>query len=435
VDRSRKILKRLESLHPKKIDLSLNRLKDLLKKLGNPHLNVSPIIHIAGTNGKGSVTAFLRSILENSNFKTHVYTSPHLTRFNERIRLNSKLIDDEFLNKLLEECEYYNKGNQITFFEITTAAAFLAFSRVKSDFILLETGLGGRFDATNVIKKSLCSVLTPISIDHTNLLGNSIKQITKEKLGIFKENSMAIISKQTELVKKLIKTEADKKKVVLFQESKEWNVIEKKLKKKEFIFNYLGKKINFPIPKLYGDHQIENASTAIATILSLKNINIDKNSISLGVLNAEWPARMHNLNKGKLSKIVKKKFDIWLDGGHNFHASEMISKVLDSWGRKNIFLILGMMNGKNPVEFISKLIKKISAVVLIPISDHICIKPEKIKKDITENFKNKIDVVCQRNISEALFYISKKYREGKVLICGSLYLAGEILEEDGFKIN
>ena len=187
MDKSTKILKRLELLHPKKIDLSLKRLKRLLNKLDNPHLKLSPVIHVAGTNGKGFCNFLLRSIFEFSNYKVHTYTSPHLINFNERIRINSKLISNNHLNTLLEECEYYNKAEEITFFEITTAAAFLAFSRIESDIILLETGLGGRFDATNVVENKLCSVITPISMDHMNFLGSTIEKIAKEKLGILKK--------------------------------------------------------------------------------------------------------------------------------------------------------------------------------------------------------------------------------------------------------
>ena len=179
MDRSKKILKRLELLHPKRIDLSLSRLRFLLEKLGNPQNRLPPTIHIAGTNGKGSTTAFLRSIFETAKFNVHCYTSPHLIKFNERIRINSRLISNDYLNMLLEECEFYNNGEEITFFEITTAAAFLAFSRINSDILILETGLGGRFDATNIIEKKICSVLTPISKDHMNFLGSKINQIAR----------------------------------------------------------------------------------------------------------------------------------------------------------------------------------------------------------------------------------------------------------------
>ena len=205
-------MKRLESLHPKKIDLSLGRILRLLKSLDNPHLETPPVIHIAGTNGKGSTIAYLRAIFEKNNYNVHVYTSPHLINFNERIRINSKLISNDYLISLLEECEFYNKGNPITFFEITTAAAFLAFSRIKGDILLLETGLGGRYDATNVIESTILNIITPISMDHMNFLGNSIKKIANEKVGIFKQNVPAIISLQDSEAMKVINLESSKKK-------------------------------------------------------------------------------------------------------------------------------------------------------------------------------------------------------------------------------
>ncbi len=435
MDKSKKILRRLELLHPKKIDLSLNRLKKLLKKLGNPHYNLPPIIHIAGTNGKGSVTSFLRNIFENAKFNAHVYTSPHLVRFNERIRLNSKLISNKLLNSLLEECECQNNGEKITFFEITTAAAFLAFSRIKSDIVLMETGLGGKYDATNVIKKSLCSVLTPISMDHMNFLGSSLTKIATEKLGILKNNSFSVISKQAKPVKNLIKKLAKKKNVKLFYEGDEWEIIKKDLKKNKFIIRFLESRFEFPLPSLEGEHQINNAGTAIATILALENFKIKKESISSGISSADWPARMQNLASGKLSRIVSKKFDIWLDGGHNEHASEIIYKTINGWKEKKVILIIGMVKGKDPVKFVSKLIGKISSLIVLPIDEHNYIQPYEIKSDLSKKFHNQIEINCCLNIVEALNLISRKFKSAKILICGSLFLAGQILREDGQKVK
>ena len=212
MNKSDKILKRLELLHPKKIDLSLIRIRKLLSKMNNPHLNLPKIIHIAGTNGKGSVTSFLRSIFESAGLQVHTYTSPHLIRFNERIRINSKLISNRELSLLLEECESFNKGEPITFFEITTAAAFLAFSRSKSDIVLMETGLGGKFDATNMIERKVCSVITPVSMDHMNFLGTTITKIAQEKIGILKNSENVIISKQQKSVRRILRSEIKKKK-------------------------------------------------------------------------------------------------------------------------------------------------------------------------------------------------------------------------------
>ncbi len=435
MNNSNDILKRLELLHPKKIDLSLNRLYVLLEKLNNPHLNLPPVIHIAGTNGKGSVTSFLRSIFENANLTVNVYTSPHLIRFNERIRLNSKLISTQFLKNLLIECEKANGGKQITFFEITTAAAFLAFSRRKSDILIIETGLGGRFDATNVIEKPICSVLTPISIDHTNLLGNSIDKITNEKLGILKDESIAVISKQTKKVNNQISDYSQKRKIKLYQEGKQWKVINNNLERKTFSLKYLDKIYNFRYPNLYGEHQIENAATAIATVLSQNIFELDTNCISDGLQKTRWPARMQNLQNGKLSKLLGNNFEIWLDGGHNIHASNAVFKVFENWNEKNIFLILGMVEGKDPINFISNLAKKIKSVTLLPIKDHQYIHPNQIKNKLYEKFNNLFKVNCSTDLIEALENIKKKYSGGKVIICGSLYLAGEVLKKDGFRIN
>ena len=432
MDKSKKILKRLELLHPKKIDLSLNRLNKLLKKLGEPHLTIPPTIHIAGTNGKGSVTSFLRSIFENAKFNVHTYTSPHLVRFNERIRLNSKIISNNLLSSLLEECEDLNNGEEITFFEITTAAAFLAFSRNKSDIILIETGLGGRFDATNVIKNPLCCVFTPISMDHMNFLGSTLNRITFEKLGIIKKNSITIISKQKSLVKNMIRKEAKKKSNLIYEEGKDWKVTN--LKKNSFMFKFRDRNYEFSKPSLYGHHQIENASTAIAAAMSQKKFKIQEKIINQSIRKTKWPARMQNLDSGKLKKKIGDKFEIWLDGGHNAHASEMISKILENWDDGSLILVLGMVKGKDPVNFLKKLINKLTLLVILPIDDHQYIQPYEIKKSISKFFKKKIDVDCCLNIDDAIELIKRKINNGKVLICGSLYLAGQALESDNYKI-
>lgn len=435
MDKSEKILKRLELLHPKKIDLSLERLKNLLKKLNNPHLNIPPTIHVAGTNGKGSVTSFLRSILENSDFKVHTYTSPHLIRFNERIRINSELISNYDLNSLLEECEYYNKGEKITFFEITTAAAFLAFSRIHSDLVLLETGLGGRFDATNVIENKLCSVITPISMDHMNFLGGTIKKIAREKVGIFKNSPKAVISKQTKDVRTLIRKEAKKIKMKIFEEGIDWQIKQKDFSKKKFVLAFRDSFFNFQFPSLAGEHQIENASTAISTILSLNNKKITFENINRGITSAIWPARMQKLQNGKLANLLGKKFEIWLDGGHNLEASHILNKTLEKWNNKPVILIIGMMVGKDPVTFLRNLVNNISSLFLLPIPGHQYIQPYEIKEKVKKSINSKLKVECSLSITEAIKVVKKQYNDGKVIVCGSLYLAGEVLKEDGFKIN
>ena len=433
MEKSRKILRRLELLHPKKIDLSLDRLRRLLNKLNNPHLRLPPVIHIAGTNGKGSVTSILRSIYETSKLNVQCYTSPHIIKFNERIRINSKLITNDYLNILLEECEFYNKGEEITFFEITTAAAFLAFSRVNSDLLILETGLGGRFDATNIIEEKICSVLTPISMDHMNFLGSKISLIAREKFGIVKNSERVIISKQKSYVKYLIRTYLKKINTISHEEGKDWKILKKDYKKRRFLMNFREENYEFNFPSLYGDHQIENASTAISTALSIKNFNISNESINTGLSKTNWPARMQKL-KGKLSKKAGKGFDIWLDGGHNLDASEMLSKIVNNWEEKKIILIIGMINGKDPINFLNKLIRNISLLIILPINDHQCVMPYEIKNLVIKKFNPDFDIECCLNIEEAIVVTEKKFSGGKILVCGSLYLSGEILRADGYKI-
>ena len=433
MEKSRKILRRLELLHPKKIDLSLDRLRRLLNKLNNPHLRLPPVIHIAGTNGKGSVTSILRSIYETSKLNVQCYTSPHIIKFNERIRINSKLITNDYLNILLEECEFYNRGEEITFFEITTAAAFLAFSRVNSDLLILETGLGGRFDATNIIEEKICSVLTPISMDHMNFLGSKISLIAREKFGIVKNSERVIISKQKSYVKYLIRTYLKKINTISHEEGKDWKILKKDYKKRRFLMNFREKDYEFNFPSLYGDHQIENASTAISTALSIKNFNISNESINTGLSKTNWPARMQKL-KGKLSKKAGKGFDIWLDGGHNLDASEMLSKIVNNWEEKKIILIIGMINGKDPINFLNKLIRNISLLIILPINDHQCLMPYEIKNLVIKKFNPDFDIECCLNIEEAIVVTEKKFSGGKILVCGSLYLSGEILRADGYKI-
>ncbi len=427
--RSEKILKRLELLHPKQIDLSLNRSLKLLKKLGDPHKKLPPTIHVAGTNGKGSTIAFLRSIFEKNSLKVHTYTSPHLIKFNERIRINSKIIQNDLLIELLEECEFYNKKNPITFFEITTVAAYLGFSRIKSDILLLETGLGGKFDATNVIPSSFCTVITPISMDHMSFLGNSIKSITKEKVGIFKKNIPSVIAPQSREALDIIEKESKKKNVTLYRYNSEWKVFIKN--KKNFTLKLGNSEYNIRTPKLYGIHQLYNAGTALIVSKVQNKFKLKDNLISHGVSETFWPARMQQIKNGKLKNIVGNNFEIWLDGGHNIHAAEMLKDNFEKWRDKKLFMIFGMVGGKKPEEFLKNLVQYITFLQIIPIQNHKSIYQE----EIISIFKNKnLSIQNTKCVNEALENIKKKYSGGRIIICGSLYLAGEILKQNGTKI-
>jgi dihydrofolate synthase/folylpolyglutamate synthase len=425
-----KVLKRLEVLHPKQIDLSLGRILKLLKRLGNPHLKLPPTIHVAGTNGKGSTIAFLRSIFENNDYKVHTYTSPHLINFNERIRVNSQIIDNENLIELLEECEFYNKNDPITFFEITTAAAYLCFSKKQADILLLETGLGGRFDATNVISDKICSVLTPISMDHMTFLGKSIKSITREKVGIFKRNRPAIISPQTKEALEVIEKEVSQKNIELFKYGSDWEIIKKSREK--FLMRIFEEEFEVPKPKLFGEHQIYNAGLAITVSKILKDFSFDNKKICDGVHETFWPARMQQIDNGKLKEIAGKNYELWLDGGHNSHASEMLLDNLKKWEKDNLFLIFGMINGKEPKEFLTKIFPLIKSLQVIPIKKHQFIG----SKEIQQIFKDEYGIIRpEKTIQNAIKYITNNFTGGKIVICGSLYLAGDVLKSNGSLIT
>ena len=428
--KSEQILKRLESLHPKQIDLSLDRTLNLLNKIGNPQNKLPPTIHVAGTNGKGSTIAFLRSIFEANNYNVQVYTSPHLINFNERIRINSKIISNELLINLLEECEFYNKKNPITFFEITTAAAYLGFSRIKSDILLLETGLGGKFDATNVIPTTICSVITPISMDHMSFLGNSIKSITKEKVGIFKKNIPAVISEQNEEAIQVIRDESQRKKVKLYEYKKYWKV--NQINKRSFKLKIGNELFKVPMPNLFGDHQIYNSGTAMTVAKVQEHLTLQDKLIFDGIKKTFWPARMQKIESGKLKNISGRDLEIWLDGGHNEHASNMLLNNLKKWKEENLFLIFGMLNNKEPKEFLDKVINYFQSIYVVPIINHLFITTEQIKEIYKE--KNKI-IKSSLSVNEALKNLRGENKKGKIIICGSLYLAGDVLKENGTLIN
>ena len=423
--KSEQILKRLESLHPKQIDLSLERTLNLLNKIGNPQEKLPPTIHVAGTNGKGSTIAFLRSIFEENNYKVQVYTSPHLINFNERIRINSKLISNELLISLLEECEYYNKKNPITFFEITTVAAYLGFSRIESDILLLETGLGGRFDATNVIPTTICSVITPISMDHMSFLGNSIKTITKEKVGIFKKNIPAVISKQNKEAIKVIREESKKKKVKLFEYSKYWKISQ--INKAFFHLKIGNEFLKIPVPNLFGNHQLYNSGTAMTVAKIQEQFSLQDKLTFQGIKKTFWPARMQKIESGKLKSIIGQDFEIWLDGGHNEHASDMLLDNIKKWKEENLFLIFGMLSNKEPREFLNKIIHYFRCIYVVPIVNHSFFSTQQIKKI----YKDKKDIIKpSSSVVETLRALKRDYKKGKIIICGSLYLAGDILKEN-----
>jgi len=403
-------------------------VQNLLSKLGFPHHSLPPVIHVAGTNGKGSVIAMMRAALEAENYKVHVYTSPHLVKFNERICLAGKAIDDEALLELLEECEEKNHGAPITFFEITTCAALLAFSRIPADIVLLETGLGGRLDATNVINNPALTVITPISIDHQQYLGNSITDIAAEKAGILKSGVKCILAEQLPAVYDLISNRAKEIEAPLIVEKIDWKI---KHKFDEFVINSLDKIRQLKPPSLQGQHQRHNAGVAVAALDHLKGYSISDEAIKKGFSEIEWPARLQQLQQGYLQKKVGNNFTLWLDGGHNVGAA----RIIGDWASKNedfsLHLVLGMINTKDPKCFLQPLKEHIKSLYTVTIEG----ETSSWTKDELCNHAKAIGInaIPASNVLGAIEDIVKKENgPAKILITGSLYLAGKVLAENNF---
>jgi len=413
ISKTDKLLKEFINLHPKFIDLSLSRLEYLLKKLGDPHKNLPPTIHIAGTNGKGSTLSFIKNILQNNNYSIHTYTSPHLEKFSERININNKQVNASRLLSSLQFVKKINQGKPITFFEITTAAAFVLFARYKADFLILETGLGGRLDATNVIPRKILSIITSIGIDHEEFLGNTLKKITTEKLGIIKNTNNVIIAKQNKEVENFIFKKLKKMNgLYYFNRDYKFKIIDRK----KFFYQFQNINKNFSKPSLEGDHQIENASTAITAAIVLKknNYNIKINSLRKSICNTKWP--------GRIEKVKFKNKIIIFDGSHNLSGAEKLNQYL----KKNTIqpnIIFGMLKNKKAFKFLSIIKKNIDTLYPIQIPDE---KNAYTQKEIYEvakklNLETKIINNIQ-SINQLLINSSNKY----VLVTGSLYLIGKV---------
>ncbi len=436
--RTEAVLKRLMQLHPKSIDLSLGRIERLLEKLGNPERTMAPAIHIAGTNGKGSVLAFLSAALSTAGYKVQTYTSPHLVRFSERVRLGDdglpRPINEALLIELLEECELANAGAPITFFEITTAAAFLAFARQQADFVLLETGLGGRLDATNVLERPAISVITPVSIDHQSFLGQSIAEIAAEKAGILKPGVPAVIGEQADEAMEVLEQRADEIGAPLIQWGSDFEAFEQQGR---LIFNDDSGLLDLPPPRLFGRHQVANAGIAIATLRALAPEGLREEHIAGGLESAEWPAQLERLGPGRLYETVGGESELWLDGGHNAAAGVVIAAEmgdLEERVSKPLRLIVGMMTGKDVRQFLAPFAGLADQVVGVPIPDHEnCQSPEEIAQAAADVG---LGASVASNIDDALMVTAGEEEPVRVLITGSLYLAGHILKmHRGFAIK
>ena len=432
--RSDKILARLLSLHPKKIDLVLGRIERLLADLGHPEQKLPPVIHVAGTNGKGSTCAFSRAILEAQGLKVHVYTSPHLVEFRERIRVAGQLISEEELSQTLEECERVNNGAPITFFEITTAAAFRAFSRHRADALVLEVGLGGKYDATNVIAKPRMTVITPIGFDHAEFLGEQIAGIAAEKAGIVKPHVPLIVGNQDDTPRDVILRRADALSAPAYVFGQDF-----------FAHRELGRMVyqdtdgllDLPLPRLVGRYQIDNAATAIA---ALRRAGLGWGSdaaVEKGLRSVEWPARLQRLTRGPLIDLAPKDAEVWLDGGHNPHGAMAVASAmadLEERGERSLYLICGMLRTKDAMGFLAPFrgLARHIATVDIP--------GEEMSLGAGELYDRAravgLDAAPAEDVEDAILQIAAwarvhpKEPAPRILICGSLYLAGEVLREN-----
>jgi len=424
---------RLLALHPKRIDLSLGRIERLLDALGNPQRRLPPVIHVAGTNGKGSTIAFARAILEASEQRVHVYTSPNLVRLNERFRLGSpgggRLVGDDELADVLEECEAKNGGAPITVFEMETAAAFILFSRHPADCLLLEVGLGGRLDATNVVEHPLASVITRLSLDHRDFLGDTIEAIAAEKAGILKAGVPAVIASEPREALAVIERAAARVKAPLAIAGEDWTATEERGR---LVYQDDDGLLDLPAPKLYGRHQFENAGLAIAA-LRAAGLKLPASAFEEGMIRVEWPARMQRLSQGKLLPLLPAESELWLDGGHNADGGRAIAAALadlEERVSRPLVLIVGMMSTKDSEGFLRHFSGLTRRVITVPIHEDKALPAATLAATAQAIG---IPALARENIESALETVGELELEPapRVLITGSLYLAGEVLALNG----
>lgn len=420
--RSDLLLERMMALHPKIIDLTLDRMWRILAALGDPQQALPPVIHIAGTNGKGSTLAYIRAGLEAAGKSAHAYTSPHLARFHERIRLAGTLIDENHLSDILDECLAANGPDAITYFEITTAAALLAFARNPADYTLLEVGLGGRLDATNVIDSPAVSVITPVDLDHQQYLGDTIEDIAGEKAGIIKRGCPVIVAPQQEAALEVIEARAARLGAPIYAYGQHWHVT---TEAGRLIFQDETGLLDLPLPALAGPHQIQNAGTALA---AMRVLGLDEAACEGAMRNVNWPARMQRLRHGPLFDTAPNA-ELWLDGGHNPHAALAIAATLKGLPQRETHLICGMLNTKDVTGFMAPLAPFASSLHAVSIDG----QAATLSAEDTKAAATRAGIAAQTapDVISALRDICATTPNARVLICGSLYLAGEILKENG----
>lgn len=420
---SDRILARMLSLHPKIIDLTLDRVWRLLAALDHPERSVPPVIHLAGTNGKGSTLAMLRAGIEAAGKTAHAYTSPHLVRFHERIRVAGSLITEEALSAALDECWEANNHEQITYFEITTCAAILAFARTPADYTLLETGLGGRLDATNIFDAPAMTILTPISLDHQQYLGETLAEIAGEKAGILKRGVPCVTGPQPDEALEVIEARAARLGAPLLAYGQHWHVFEERGR---LIFQDESGLLDLPLPNLPGAHQLYNAGAALA---ALRYLGLGQEEVcEAAVTRAQWPARMQRLRTGPLSALAP-EIELWLDGGHNPAAGEALATHLAGLPQRRMHLICGMLNTKDVRGYLRPLASVADSLHSVSIPGEANTLPASDTAQAARDVG--LSAHEAEDVEDALKAIIRHDPAARVLICGSLYLAGQVLRDNG----
>ena len=443
---SDELLARLAELHPKTMPgtagpqgdrpvLSLDRITRLLADLGNPHLRIPPVIHVAGTKGKGSTVAFLRSMLEAAGRSVHAYTSPHLVRFHERIVIRGREVSEPELVSLLAEVERVNNGQPITFFEFTNAAAFLAFARTRADYTLLEVGLGGRYDSTNVIDHPAAALITPVGIDHVEYLGDTIEKIAYEKAGILKRGSPGIIAHQDPGGLAVIEREAARLGVELVLAGTDFDAHEEHGR---MVYQDADGLLDLPLPRLLGQYQISNAALAIAALRQIKVRGLDEQAIAAGLRNVSWPGRMQRLTKGPLVDLAPEGADVWLDGAHNLMSGEALAQTMSEIEERSarpLYLIIGMLKTKDAHGLLEAFKGLARHVFTVPVAGSQASLSAGALYDVATTIG--FDARPARDVEEAMTFASEMAElelgadeAPRILICGSLYLAGEVLRDN-----
>lgn len=416
------ILAQMMALHPKIIDLTLDRVWRLLAALDHPERRLPPVIHIAGTNGKGSTQAILRAGLEAAGKNVHAYTSPHLVRFHERITLAGQVIDEAYLSTLLDECYTANDGGSITYFEITTCAALLAMARTAADYTLLEVGLGGRLDATNVIDRPDLCILTPISIDHEQFLGDTLAKIAREKAGILKSKTPCVVGPQPDEALEVIEMTAARLRAPLIIYGQHWHISQEH---ERLIYQDEQGLLDLALPNLPGVHQIYNTGAALA---SLRHLGMPERSYEAATTEARWPARLQRLKHGPLAESAPEA-ELWLDGGHNSAAGHALATYLTSQPKRPTALICGMLNTKDVRGYLAPMAPHITELWAVSIPGEANTLPAEDTAAAARSIG--MTAATAQTVAEALAKILQSAASSRILICGSLYLAGQVLRQNG----